>query len=81
MVFESDDDFQVRLRGYGYTASYLSMIKQNAWVRWEVLLKLWGFVGRWHSQTGHLAKRRLRTQIIQTLVNWGQGLGSRYRIP
>lgn len=76
MVFESDDDFQVRLRGYGYTASYLSMIKQNAWVRWEVLLKLWGIRGPMAFAHADIWQNEgLRTQIIQTLVNWGQGLG------
>lgn len=74
LIYESSDDFQLRCRGYAQTAIWLSMVKQNAWMRSAVLLDIWGIRGPWGSADKDLWQDPVRkAEMEAALQAWGQG--------
>lgn len=76
VCYEANDDFQLRRRGYAYTAIWLSMVKQNAWMRAAVMLDIWGIRGPWGKATKELWEDKTRLQeMITAIQEWGTGKG------
>lgn len=74
--YEANDDFQLRRRGYAYTAIWLSMVKQNAWMRAAVMLDIWGIRGPWGKASKDLWEDKTRLQeMITAIQEWGTGKG------
>lgn len=76
LIYEAADDFQLRRRGYAYTAIWLSMIKLNAWMRWGVLLDIWGLRAPIGKAARDLFQDATRlAQMRRAIEDWGRGLG------
>lgn len=77
MIYEAADDFQLRRRGYAYTAIWLAMIKLNAWARWGVLLDIWGLRAPFGKADRALFQDKTRlAQMIDMIQRWGRGEGA-----
>jgi len=75
LVYESDDDFAIRNRGYMTAAVWLAGIKSGAWGRWGVVLDLWGIptpYGLCDIELWQDEKRR--GEMLLALQDFGKGL-------
>lgn len=75
--YEASDPGEVRNRGWAPAAVWLSLIKQNAWARWGVLLDIWGLrapVGKASETLWQDLVRR--SEMLSALRDFGRGLPS-----